>query len=96
MPTFTSGLTQCCRSDLKYAPVQPRPLRSASDRQDCSSEDSYQGNSTRSSEHGQENKKPRSDPYYNTGPGPDGWYRCPFFVGQDCNHKPTKQKCIFE
>lgn len=81
---------------LPYAPVQPRPLRSASERKESSSEDVYQGNVTRSNDNGHEKKKPRSDGLYSTGPCPDGFYRCPFSNIQDCNHKPTKQKCIFE
>lgn len=83
-------------SDMRYAPVQPRPLRSASERKDSSSEEAYQGDATRSSDQGHEKKKPRSDGAYNTGPNPDGWYRCPFSSIQDCNHKPTKQKCIYD
>lgn len=37
---------------------------------------------------------PRNDPRYNQKADKDGYYYCPFRV-EGCNHKLTKQKCIY-
>jgi hypothetical protein len=39
--------------------------------------------------------KPRSDPLYDMKPAKDGFYHCPKKTESNCNHKPTKQRCIF-
>lgn len=37
---------------------------------------------------------PRNDPRYEEKADKNGFYHCPY-AADGCNHKPTKQKCIY-
>ncbi|KIX04064.1 uncharacterized protein Z518_07617 [Rhinocladiella mackenziei CBS 650.93] len=76
--------------------VQPRPIRSASERSDSSSEQSTSTVEPRNSKEDSFDKvKARSDPLYEAKADKDGLYHCPMFKEAKCTHKPTKQKCIY-
>lgn len=73
---------------------QPRPLRPSNER--TSSMDSTEdSSSTGTRDESADKVKARSDPLYDMKPDKDGLYHCPKKTEGNCNHKPTKQKCIF-
>lgn len=77
-------------------PSQPRPIRSASEKNTYNQcfpglpdtppkDDQF--------ERGKGN--PRNDPRYEAKPDKNGNYHCPYAREGACQHKPTKQKCIY-
>ncbi|EXJ82608.1 hypothetical protein A1O3_06421 [Capronia epimyces CBS 606.96] len=78
------------------SPVQPRPIRSASERSDSSGEHATVHVEAPALRDDTVDKvKARSDPLYDTKADKDGWYHCPMFIEAKCAHKPTKQRCIY-
>ncbi|KAI1612863.1 hypothetical protein EDD36DRAFT_465010 [Exophiala viscosa] len=77
--------------------IQPRPIRSASERSDFTGQPSnYQTENRISRDEPQGDRvKARSDPLYEARPDKSGWYHCPMYKETKCIHKPTKQKCIY-
>lgn len=88
------GLVSLQRRSL----VQPRPIRSASERSDTIGMPRHLPTEIRtpSDEPFGDRVKARSDPLYDAKPDKDGWYHCPMYKETKCVHKPTKQKCIFK
>ena len=75
---------------------QPRPIRPSSERTDARSSRRDSVESRHSPKEDHDKVKARNDPRYDARPDKDGHYHCPFNKGADkCNHKPTKQKCIY-
>lgn len=70
---------------------QPRPIRSASERTPPSSA----SGSPKDEPIERTRNNPRSDRRYDAKPDADGYYHCPYAASENCNHKPTKQKCIY-
>ncbi|KAK5040235.1 hypothetical protein LTS07_000732 [Exophiala sideris] len=77
--------------------IQPRPIRSASERSDYTGEhNNYPMEIRMPRDESQGDRvKARSDPLYEARPSKDGWYHCPMYKETKCIHKPTKQKCIY-
>lgn len=73
---------------------QPRPLRPSNERTE-SMDSTEDASSPRSGDDTMDKVKPRSDPLYDMKPAKDGFYHCPKKTESNCNHKPTKQRCIF-
>ncbi|KAK5086373.1 hypothetical protein LTR05_003541 [Lithohypha guttulata] len=79
---------QFSRAPIKHS--NPRPIRSASERSPPSS-----ATGSPKERHMERSKhNPRNDPRYDVKPDKDGNYHCPY-AADNCNHKPTKQKCIY-
>jgi hypothetical protein len=79
-------------SRLSKQPRQPRAIRPSNERavpQDSEDEDSLARDDS------SDKVKARSDPLYDMKPDRDGFYHCPKKDESNCNHQPTKQKCIF-
>jgi hypothetical protein len=91
-------LTECTRSASRHCIPQPRPIRPSSERTETQSTDYDSMESLQSPKDDHLDKvKARNDPLYDAKPSKDGWYRCPWVKDSTskCNHKPTKQKCIY-
>lgn len=71
---------------------QPRPIRSASEKSHntMAPQDIHYSRNDRA-----DKVKARSDPRYDISPDKDGNFHCPMLGDGTCNHKPTKQKCIY-
>ncbi|KAJ9630398.1 hypothetical protein H2204_008463 [Knufia peltigerae] len=86
-------------SVTKRITIQPRPIRSAIER-DGAVSDSGSSSSTdiRSSQEDPsgDKTKVRNSPLYDAKPDEDGYFNCPMVKEHQCkSHKPTKQKCIY-
>ena len=79
---------------------QPRPLRSASERNIFPSErgvspiSSTEARSPPKEDHSIR-EKARTDPLYDAKPDKNGKYICPKFIQGQCNHPPTQQRCVY-
>lgn len=76
-------------------PGQPRPIRSASERSNLSQATMAPQDIQYTRNDRADKVKARNDPRYDIGPDKDGYYHCPMVSDGSCNHKPTKQKCIY-
>lgn len=74
----------------------PRPIRPSSERTEAHSSRRDSVESRHSAKEDHDKVKARNDPRYDAKPDSDGLYHCPFNKGADkCNHRATKQKCIY-
>ncbi|KAL6248069.1 hypothetical protein RBB50_005417 [Rhinocladiella similis] len=78
--------------------IQPRPIRSALER-DGAMSDSGSSSADNPSIHEDssgDKAKVRNSPLYDAKPDEDGYFHCPMVKEHQCkSHKPTKQKCIY-
>ncbi|KIW14082.1 hypothetical protein PV08_06863 [Exophiala spinifera] len=86
------------RSIPKRIVIQPRPIRSALERDGTTSDSGSSSTDTRFSHEDPsgDKAKVRNNPLYDAKPDEDGYFRCPMVKEHQCkSHKPTKQKCIY-
>lgn len=87
------------RSVPKRIVIQPRPIRSALER-DGAMSDSGSSSADNPSIHEDssgDKAKVRNSPLYDAKPDEDGYFHCPMVKEHQCkSHKPTKQKCIYK
>lgn len=79
--------------------IQPRPIRSASERNDCPKAQRHIVDPRTTADEAADVSKARSHAYYEAKVQADGKYHCPYSRAdgdKKCSHPPTQQKCIYK